>query len=74
VTTTPGTKHVCRDREGATDTEIDGFRAELITADHSDCDAARAAGNPTVDRRPGDRTLEIGSGWSTLTTLADRAR
>ncbi len=32
--------------------EIDGFRGQLITADHSDYDTARAVWNGAVDRRP----------------------
>ena len=32
--------------------QIHGFRGELITADHSDYDTARAVWNGTVDRRP----------------------
>ena len=32
--------------------EIDGFRGQLITADHADYDTARAVWNGTVDRRP----------------------
>ena len=33
--------------------EINGFRGQLITADHADYDAARAVWNGAVDRRPG---------------------
>ena len=33
--------------------QIDGFRGELITADHPDYDTLRAVWNGTVDRRPG---------------------
>ena len=33
-------------------TEIDGFRGQLITADHTDYDSARAVWNGAVDRRP----------------------
>ena len=33
--------------------EIDGFRGQLITADHADYDTARAVWNGAVDRRPG---------------------
>jgi FAD/FMN-containing dehydrogenase len=32
--------------------EIDGFRGQLITADHTDYDAARAVWNGAIDRRP----------------------
>ena len=32
--------------------EIDGFRGELITADHTDYDTARAVWNGAVDRHP----------------------
>jgi len=32
--------------------EIDGFRGQLITADHTDYDSARAVWNGAVDRRP----------------------
>ena len=32
--------------------EIDGFRGQLITADHDDYDTARAVWNGAVDRRP----------------------
>jgi hypothetical protein len=32
--------------------EIDGFRGQLITADHADYDTARAVWNGAVDRRP----------------------
>jgi FAD/FMN-containing dehydrogenase len=32
--------------------EIDGFRGQLITADHADYDCARAVWNGAVDRRP----------------------
>lgn len=32
--------------------EIDGFRGQLITADHSDYDTARAVWNGVIDRRP----------------------
>ncbi len=38
--------------QGATVMEIDGFRGELITADHIDYDTARAVWNGAVDRRP----------------------
>jgi FAD/FMN-containing dehydrogenase len=33
--------------------KIDGFRGQLITAEHADYDAARAVWNGAVDRRPG---------------------
>jgi FAD/FMN-containing dehydrogenase len=32
--------------------EIDGFRGQLVTADHTDSDTARAVWNGAVDRRP----------------------
>ncbi|MGH3927926.1 MAG: hypothetical protein ACRDTT_34540, partial [Pseudonocardiaceae bacterium] len=32
--------------------EIDGFRGQLMTADHADYDTARAVWNGAVDRRP----------------------
>jgi hypothetical protein len=32
--------------------EIDGFRGELITAEHAEYDTARAVWNGTIDRRP----------------------
>ena len=37
---------------GASVMEIDGFRGELITADHIDYETARAVWNGAVDRRP----------------------
>jgi FAD/FMN-containing dehydrogenase len=36
-----------------TENRITGFRGEVITADHSDYDTARAIWNGAVDRRPG---------------------
>ena len=38
--------------QGATVMEIDGFRGEMITADHVAFDTARAVWNGAVDRRP----------------------
>jgi hypothetical protein len=38
--------------EEVTAMEIDGFRGQLITADHADYDTARAVWNGAVDRRP----------------------
>jgi FAD/FMN-containing dehydrogenase len=42
----------CHLSEEATAMEIDGFRGQQITADHTDYDAARAVWNGTIDRRP----------------------
>jgi FAD/FMN-containing dehydrogenase len=38
--------------EEASAMEIEGFRGQLITADHTEYDAARAVWNGSVDRRP----------------------
>ncbi|MFG1817065.1 FAD-binding oxidoreductase [Kribbella sp. NPDC049174] len=46
------TEYVGHVSEEVTAMEIDGFRGQLITADHTDYDTARAVWNGTVDRRP----------------------
>ena len=51
-TTTPTSEQVGDLSEEATAMEIDGFRGQLITADHADYDTARAVWNGAVDRRP----------------------
>jgi hypothetical protein len=51
-TTTPTTERVGHLSEQVTAMEIDGFRGQLITADHADYDTARAVWNGAVDRRP----------------------
>jgi FAD/FMN-containing dehydrogenase len=43
---------VGRLHEEETAMEIDGFRGDLITADHADYDSSRAVWNGAVDRRP----------------------
>jgi FAD/FMN-containing dehydrogenase len=50
--TTSTTEHVGHLSEEATAMEIDGFRGQLITADHDDYDTARALWNGAVDRCP----------------------
>ena len=52
MTTIRTTEQVGHLREEATAMEIDGFRGQLITADHADYDTARAVWNGAVDRRP----------------------
>ena len=50
--TTSTTGQVGHLSEEVTAMEIDGFRGQLITADHTDYDTARAVWNGAVDRRP----------------------
>jgi FAD binding domain/Berberine and berberine like len=50
--TTSTTEHVGHLSEEVTAMEIDGFRGQLITADHTDYDTGRAVWNGAVDRRP----------------------
>ena len=49
---TPTTAEVGRFRRGTTVARIDGFRGQLITADHAEYDIARAVWNGAIDRRP----------------------
>jgi FAD/FMN-containing dehydrogenase len=50
--TTSTTENVGHLREEVTAMEIDGFRGQLITADHADYHTARVVWNGAVDRRP----------------------
>jgi len=50
--TTPTTAEVAHPSKEPTVVEIDGFRGELISADHADYDNARAIWNGAIDRRP----------------------
>ena len=49
---TTSTKPVGRLSGGSIAMEIDGFRGQLITAEHADYDTARAVWNGAVDRHP----------------------
>ena len=50
--TTPTTAEVGHANKEPTVVEIDGFRGQLIGADHADYDIARAVWNGAIDRRP----------------------
>jgi FAD/FMN-containing dehydrogenase len=50
--TAPTSERTSPPRVTGTGMEIPGFRGELITADHTEYDAARALWNGAVDRRP----------------------
>jgi len=50
--TTPKTAEFRRRSKKPTVAEIDGFRGQLIYADHPDYDTARAVWNGAIDRRP----------------------
>jgi FAD/FMN-containing dehydrogenase len=52
--------------------DIDGFRGQLITADNSDYDTARAVWNGTVDRRP--RVIARCSGTADVAAAVHFAR
>lgn len=49
LTSTERIGYLC---EEATATEIDGFRGQLVTADHADDGTTQAVWNGAVDRRP----------------------
>jgi len=49
---TPTTAEVRHGKMESTIVEIDGFRGQLISADHVDYDIARAVWNGIIDRRP----------------------
>jgi FAD/FMN-containing dehydrogenase len=52
--------------------DIDGFRGQLITADHTDYDTARAVWNSAVDRRP--RLIARCSGTADVAAVVRFAR
>ena len=51
-TTAPTTEPAGHPGEEVIAMQIDGFRGQLITADHADYDTARAVWNGAIDRRP----------------------
>jgi FAD/FMN-containing dehydrogenase len=70
--TTPTSQQVGHLGGKATVMEIDGFRGQLITADHADYNAARAVWNGAVDRRP--RLIAVCSGSVDVATAVRFAR
>ena len=52
--------------------EIDGFRGQLITADHTDYDTARAVWNGAIDRHP--RVIALCSGTADVVAAVRFAR